>query len=237
VKDRAVVVAVAGDAGGAAAVGPVIAHLRAGGVEVIALAYRQAASAWGPRGIAFDQLDEQISEDEVDAMLHRHGARALLTGTSVNGVDLERMFTRVCNRSDVPSVAVLDMWSTYSARFGAVEGKGADVPSRIAVMDSRARDAMLGEGFSAAQVVVTGHPGFDDLLCAWDRFGARERSESASRLACPRRTVYWCSRHSRWPPPGGRTLPLRATQATRSGSFSTRFLPHSTASRPGCLCL
>jgi hypothetical protein len=170
------VVAVAGDAGGAAAVGPVIEALsRDARIEVVTFAYRHAAVAWAPRKIAFETLDEGVDETAVEAVLRRRRAVALLTATSVNGVDLERLFTRVARRLALPSVAVLDMWSSYSARFGATSGAGPDVPDRIAVMDARARDAMLKEGFVADQLVITGHPGFDDVVEARRAFTAADR--------------------------------------------------------------
>jgi hypothetical protein len=180
---RPVVVAIAGDAGGAAAVGPVIEILRKDAhVEVSALAYRHASAAWSPRNVAFDALDERIDEAGVESLLLASGAKALLMGTSMNGIDLERIFTRVGRRLRLASVAVLDMWSNYSARFGAVAGVGEDVPDRVAIMDERARQAMLLEGFQPEQLVVTGHPAFDDVIEARRKFGSADRKKVRDAL-------------------------------------------------------
>jgi hypothetical protein len=68
------------------------------------------------------------------------------------------------------------MWSSYSARFAAHEGRGDAVPTRIAVMDERARSEMLAEGFDPERLVVTGHPAFDDLVAFANGFDGSQRA-------------------------------------------------------------
>lgn len=158
-------VAVCGDPGGASALAPVLELMaREGRVTVDAFAYRQACYIWQKRGLRFEALDENLPQEEIDSLLRIPATRLLLTGTSVNGVDLEKSFIESARRRKLPSLALLDYWSNYGARFSVGEGKQACLPDRIAVMDEWARDEMLAEGFDAARLVVTGQPAFDALL-------------------------------------------------------------------------
>jgi hypothetical protein len=157
------VVAVAGDPGGAIAVAPVISRLRCLGRSVTALAYRQARSVWLDRGVSFGDLAEDT--DAAAACRHLEGAEAalLVTGTSFNGVDLEKRFLAAARIRDIPSVTILDFWSNYRVRFADEQGRLAYLPDRIAVMDEYARGEMIADGFDEGRLVVTGQPAFDEL--------------------------------------------------------------------------
>jgi len=158
-------VAVCGDPGGASAVAPVLElMMRENRVKVDAFAYRQACDVWQKRGMQFEALDEAVPQEEIDSLLRIPETRLLLTGTSVNGVDLEKRFIASARNRQLPSLALLDYWSNYGARFSVGEGKPAGFPDRIAVMDEWARDEMLAEGFDATRLAVTGQPAFDSLL-------------------------------------------------------------------------
>lgn len=158
-----VIVAVAGDAGGASALAPVIQHLRAAGRGVAALAYRQAPAVWAEQGLAFEPVAEGTDEAAAGRRLRAARAGLLLAGTSVNGCDLERRFVAAARRCGLPSLAVLDFWSNYRERFADAKGDLADLPDRIAVMDEFARQEMIAEGFEPGRLAVTGQPAFDKL--------------------------------------------------------------------------
>jgi len=85
----------------------------------------------------------------------------------------------VCVRpaAHVPSVAVLDFWSNYAARFADGAGQLAYQPDVIAVMDEHARDEAVADGLDPARLVVTGQPAFDDLA------GCRARFDEGRRKA------------------------------------------------------
>jgi hypothetical protein len=162
------IIAVAGDAGGASALVPVLLRLaERRDVELTPWAYGHAASVWQSRGIAFASLPANGSLGEAARQLG--AADLLLTATSANELDYERHLTAEARRRGVPSLAVLDYWSNYARRFG-----GADEwPDRVAVMDERARDGLAAAGLDAERLVVTGQPALDEV-CAW-RSGSRER--------------------------------------------------------------
>lgn len=156
---------VAGDAGGASAVIPVVEILLSQpGYRVHSLLYREAQRVWARRGLPFEPLDESTATQDAAQMLTKSCADFLLTGTSYNGIDLEKKFITAARKLGVPSLAVLDFWSNYAARFSGPEGALAHLPNRIAVMDARAHDEMVAAGFDARQLVVTGQPALDDLI-------------------------------------------------------------------------
>jgi hypothetical protein len=174
----AAVVVICGDPGGASAMAPVLERLQAGDrVTTRALAYREARSVWGRRGLAFEEIPEGTSEDDASRLLTESRAAVLVAGTSVNSVDLEKKFVKAARRLGTPSLALLDFWSNYADRFGGVDGPISCVPDFIAVMDEWARAEMVELGFDAARLVVTGQPAFDALPAVRAQFtnAARKR--------------------------------------------------------------
>lgn len=152
------VLVVCGDAGGAAAVVPVVRRLIGDGrVAVRSAVYRQAKDVWARHALPFLELPEAMGDADLAGLAE--GADVLLLGTSVNGVDYERKLTALARDR---SVAVLDFWSNYTQRF-AGPGGGLLQPARTCIMDEQARQDMRLEGFDTARLVVTGQPAFDDL--------------------------------------------------------------------------
>lgn len=173
---RPLVVAVAGDPGGARAVAPVLEELQAAGrVRVQALAYRQALALWTQRGIACAPLAEDLTAAAIGALLREVQPALLLTATSANKVDLEKLFIEQARLLAVPSLTVKDFWSNYVMRFSDAAGRLCYVPDRIAVMDELARTDMIAVGFAPACLVVTGQPAFDDLAACRAAFGPEQR--------------------------------------------------------------
>lgn len=157
------VVAVAGDAGGANALAPVIEMLLAEKRPVSILAYKQACQVWARRGLAFQEIPEITHLEDAQKRLESFRAERLLTGTSYNGVDLEKQFVAAARPLGVPSLAVLDFWSHYRLRFENRQGDWFGLPDRIGVMDERARAEMIALGFEEDRLQVTGQPAFDEL--------------------------------------------------------------------------
>ncbi len=149
----------AGDPGGAAAILPVIREWR--GAKTV-LAYRHAATRFSSEGITLSKLDEvRSSTVEAAAWLEKIRPDCLCAATSVNGVDWERHFFLAAQSRGIPSLAVLDYWSNYSARFSLVKHLDA-LPDMIAVMDARASREMVQDGFPANKLRITGQPVLDE---------------------------------------------------------------------------
>jgi hypothetical protein len=158
------VVTVAGDAGGAAAVAPVIQALNTEGrYRVLSLAYREARGVFGERLIPFEELDETTTIAGAERFLGELRPLLVLLGTSGNSVNLEKTFIAAARLVGVPSLAILDYWLNYRKRFDDDNGRISYLPDVIAVMDERARSEMIDEGFPGEVLVVTGHPGYDCL--------------------------------------------------------------------------
>lgn len=150
----------AGDAGGARALLPVLQRLRTTRV-VTADCY-----AYGPAQRIFVDAGLQprpVSEETLGLLGRYH---RLLVSTSINAERWELRFTARARELGIPTVAVLDFWGQYRPRF-TYEGI-LQIPDRIAVMDEVARGEMLREGFPAIRLAVTGQPALDEL-CEYAR--------------------------------------------------------------------
>ena len=158
------VVAVAGDPGGAEALAPVLERLLGDGrVRPALFPYREAIRLWEARGLRAAPLTGALSRDAARDLLAREQAKALVTGSSVNPDQLERVFIAAARDLGIPSLSILDFWTNYRRRWADPAGDLSDLPDIIAVMDDRARAEMVAEGFPAERIEVTGQPAFDRL--------------------------------------------------------------------------
>ena len=170
------IVAICSDPGAGNAVAPVIEALRTEGrVTVQALAYRETCALWTKRHLTFDNVPEGISRTSLDNILSNPQASLLLTGTSYNSIGLEKQFISVAQERGIPSLAVLDFWSNYTCRFSDGNGHLGYMPDRIAVMDERAHEEMVAEGFDPVRLVITGQPALDDLALWRSKFTLARR--------------------------------------------------------------
>jgi hypothetical protein len=177
-----ILAAVCGDAGGAAAVAPVIEALQRRKLATVRLlAYRQACDLWVQRGLAFETIPDHFPAAATE-VLRQVAPAVLLTGTSMNPLMHESRFIEAARDLGIPSIAVLDSWVNYSERFRLPEGHRRTLPDRIAIMDERAMREMIAEGFDPAIIVVTGQPAFDDLTAYRVAFSAERRRQVRARF-------------------------------------------------------
>ena len=154
------VLLLAGDPGGASALLPVIKGWH--GRKMI-LAYRQAVDLFQREGLVFERLnDARASTIDAGLWLEKKRPGLVCAATSVNGVDWERHFFVASRKLGIPSVAVLDYWSNYVPRFTLAQSLDA-LPDVIGIMDERARIEMIGNGFPAERLSITGQPVLDDV--------------------------------------------------------------------------
>ncbi len=158
------VVVICGDPGGANAIVPVIKQLYSEKkMEILVFAYKQAIDIMEKNNISFFTLDEDITNSAIQDVLQKNHPSIIVTGTSVNTIDLEKKFIRAARKLKIPSIAVLDFWSNYSLRFSDDVGDLKFVPEKIAIMDEIASNDMIAEGFHPDTLIVTGQPAFDAL--------------------------------------------------------------------------
>ncbi|WP_395718115.1 hypothetical protein [Prosthecobacter sp.] len=156
------VFAIAGDPGGAQAVMAVVQELRKQQETVVTAGYNAAAYIFAPADHVFE---EATTLDDAVHLLKKIRPDALLCGTSVNGRDDEKTFINAARQLGMPSIAVLDFWSNYAARFTTrpPDGPFDALPDVIAVMDECAADDLRGIGIDAQSIHITGQPAFDRL--------------------------------------------------------------------------
>lgn len=145
------VLVVAGDAGGARAVQPVIAKLRERHT-VDCVGYGAARTIWSADRIEMSTVSPaEVSDYD-----------RVLTATSVGPVQLEPEFIRAARAANRRVVTLLDAWGSYWERFRARSGELA-LPDAVGVMHEEIRLEMRELGFDEGLLVVTGHPGFDRI--------------------------------------------------------------------------
>lgn len=158
------VLALAGDPGGARAIAPILRALQERGCKLVVFAYRQAVAVFAEEGVSCQLLDEPLSFANVQALFETHSPQLLLTATSCNGLDFERLFWREARARAVPIFVQMDFWCNYRMRFENEAGMLENLPDQIGVMDTRAVREMVAEGFSLERLVITGQPAWDALL-------------------------------------------------------------------------
>jgi hypothetical protein len=165
------VLAVAGDAGGASALRPVIRHLLKDRVPVTCLAYAEAFGLWEADGLHPKPVDgADLSSCD-----------RLLLGTSVNKDQWELRCILQAQAGRIPTLSVLDFWVHYRERFTVQDGRMV-LPGAIAVMDDQAKREMVELGFPQERLHITGQPAFDDLKSYEDPDTRKQASAEVRRL-------------------------------------------------------
>ena len=147
------VLALAGDAGGARTLSPVLKRLAAQpGITLQVQAYAATVEIWRREGWPVTPVDVAAVPT----------CDRLLLGTSWQPEQWELEAIAAARQAGIRSVSVLDSWVNYRVRFLNRRGEFV-LPDAIAVMDESARAELVKEGFPGERIAVTGHPGFDDL--------------------------------------------------------------------------
>jgi len=174
VISRVSIVTIAGDAGGAAALAPVLLRLQhEQTVTLNNFAYFQAPSVLAQSGVPCRVLGSR-DVGRSRQLLEDARASLLLTATSVNTLELEKRFVMAARQAGCPSVGVLDFWSNYAARFADGDGGLSCAPDVLAVMDERAQSALSDAGV-ASELTITGQPAFDLLSERRQNFSEADR--------------------------------------------------------------
>lgn len=173
------------EAGSANALLPVLRELQAREeFELRTIARGAALQILDSYGIGVIDID---MPGEGDAVAHLSRLVAgppsvdiVLTG-SCWGPGLDKDLIQLSIEHGIPSVVLLDMWSHYAERFSdPATGVTNLVPTRVLVMDEEARRAVTNIGIAEGRVVVTGHPGLEELLVGEGR-SETERLAAALR--------------------------------------------------------
>lgn len=128
--------------------------------EVIALPH--AAPIFERASVAFRAIEDDADPGSVADSLDRSRPDVLVTGTSRHAGRDAAWWDAASSRG-IPTLAVLDHWDHYVERF-TVRRPFDRLPSRVAVMDERARRALVGSGCPPERLVVTGQPALEAVL-------------------------------------------------------------------------
>lgn len=167
---------VCGDAGGAAALAPVLILLRADStLSVEVLAYGPGRSVLYRAAIEFEDLENLLNDSNPKQLWMDFHPDALLYATSVNACEWEKVFVRLAQHDGIPSLSVLDFWSAYDRRFGSAEAPLSALPDLVAVMDQAAYEGMQKAGCPESRLLITGQPAFDCLANLRRQFTPEKR--------------------------------------------------------------
>lgn len=180
---RLSVVSVAGDAGGAEALAPVLQALQRRGALAQVYAAGPAAGVWDRAGI-----EHRVMPADPEAALAAVRPTVVLTGTSWGRYRPELAFLEAAETLHVPSVAVVDFWSNYLQRFVRPDGEIV-FPDRVAVPDEGARQEAAAEGIPGERLAVTGNPYYEELLGRYHGFGLEQRLSFRERVGIGRKAL------------------------------------------------
>ena len=164
------ILSIAGDAGGARALAPVIRQLRrTDGITVECWAYAAAVEIWDMAGFHPGEVGP------LDAC----GFGRILLGTTVGSEQWELQIIQRARERKVRTVSVVDFWIHYRERFTAADGSFI-LPDAIAVMDIQTRQEMIAVGFPAERLHISGQPAFDELA-HYDNPDTRQQARTRLR--------------------------------------------------------
>jgi hypothetical protein len=149
------------DAGGAAAVEPLISQLQKY-YECSIYAFETAAKML--KGHEFSQRIS-LSNKQATDIISAARPDLVLTGTSSPGDTIDRALILAAKNSGIPTLSILDYWSNYRARFTCDKSDELlYLTDKIAVMNEDARTEMLSDGIPDDTIVITGSPRFSELV-------------------------------------------------------------------------
>lgn len=176
---------------------PVLSRLKSRGDAISTFAVEGA-----PAGTAFKlaglepriQSSEQTNLRSMRLILDAEKPEAILVGVSGNDDGSEKLALQVAVEAGIPSFVVLETWPK-----AWIDIRGArDVPlyskvTCVCVPDRMSFEILMGSGFVAAQIAVTGNPCNDDLA-EFKRERQVLRSDYRSRLGLPQDALVflWC---------------------------------------------
>jgi hypothetical protein len=182
------------DPGGANAVIPLVAPLRARGYRVPLFGKDIALSKYAASGLAAENIMEHVDTldlVEIGGFLEVQNPDFIITGTSADDMT-EKLLWNAAEKRGIPCFAILDQWVNYGVRFSAYSvselaayyrAKKHDyLPTKILVMDEFAKRKMVEEGLDSSRIIVTGQPHFENVFRALSRIDGRAVREARMKL-------------------------------------------------------
>lgn len=155
-------------AGGANVLLPVLRKLQLQPeVRLRVVAERQALQILSEQGIPVEEPPPAPKERDLflRSLFRKEAPDTLLLGTS-RGASIEKELLRIGQERGIPSLAVVDHWSHYKARFLEPGSRQLRLPTRIALMDTQALERAVADGLPRKILKVTGQPHLQYLATA-----------------------------------------------------------------------
>ncbi|MCA9363256.1 hypothetical protein KC851_02970 [Candidatus Kaiserbacteria bacterium] len=118
--------------------------------------------------VGIDISCEVIDENTAANFLSLGQYDLIVTGVHSNDFT-DRYLWSAAKKLNIPTIAILDQWMNYRARFTMAE-PGVDassfpliMPDYVCVMDEMAKVRMLDEGLEGTEIKVTGQPHFETI--------------------------------------------------------------------------
>lgn len=176
------VLAVANHPGAANAIVPVLLRLKRAKAEVLVLVSPLAEAICTEASIAVETVKSFFTVEAAEEVIKRFSPDFILLGTSEPEDPLLGRLEAVCaaaaKKMNIASVSVLDYWTGYRDRFSLNSRQELDaLPDRICVMDTKAKDTMISDGFPPEKIYLTGNPHWDKLEAISRNLAAVDRKK------------------------------------------------------------
>ena len=183
--------------GGANALVPVIQRMAADDKMALTVVNFQehTDAIFKEAGVSLKKLAD-ISLEAMVRLFKEEGPNLIVTGTGAqegkaNDI-IEHTAIRAARALNIPSVSVLDMWSSYRERWSDERTSHPFdcLPDYIAVMDELAKQEMVAAGIPENILVVTGNPYFAGLRAKAQMFSDAEKADMRRRINIPCQTLF-----------------------------------------------
>jgi len=165
------VIASSSDPGSARALIPVLRELGRRGASVHALVSGPSVNIFGEElaHLPAQSVPDGITIREVSRFLLKNRANVLLTGAGAYN-QIEHTCRLAARIVQIPSIAILDYWFEYEARFHRThDGKTVEsYPDIVCALDNLSKEGLLSAGLKSEQIVVTGGPNLEETLHWWE---------------------------------------------------------------------
>jgi len=197
-KDRRTVLCAASHPGSANAIMPVIRRLHDEDmVDMVVIGEEASQKIFAVHDIEYQTLHSYgpsvPCRENMHSLLATVGPDLVVTGTASQDparqyATLEQELTGAARERIIPTIAVLDFWSDYRARFSdiVVGYEFCFLPDLVCIMDEWAKMDMRDEGFSEERLVVTGNPYFDEVQEVATSVFNEEGDAGIRSVLCPR---------------------------------------------------
>ena len=138
-------------------------------LEVIVLSEGPSQDIFSSKSIPYTNLMEygvgELNPDSTQYIFDKEKPNLVFTGISEFS-NLERYFIYTARKNNSTSISILDGYDYASIRLKDLK-VNLDYkfrPDYLMLIDEIIKETMLKEGFNEKQLVVTGHPYYDDLM-------------------------------------------------------------------------